>query len=66
MTKSRRGGVERGFSMTLGRIFDPADQGLLLAVVHGPATGRAPPARARQWPFASTSPPRPSRASRST
>jgi lysylphosphatidylglycerol synthetase-like protein (DUF2156 family) len=38
LTKSRRGGVERGFSMTLGRIFDPGDQGLLLAVVHGPAT----------------------------
>ncbi|HET9060720.1 MAG TPA: DUF2156 domain-containing protein, partial [Acidimicrobiales bacterium] len=36
MTKSRRGGVERGFSMTLGRIFDPGDQGLLVAVVHGP------------------------------
>lgn len=36
MTKSRRGGVERGFSMTLGRIFDPRDTGLLLAVVHGP------------------------------
>jgi lysylphosphatidylglycerol synthetase-like protein (DUF2156 family) len=36
MTKSRRGGVERGFSMTLGRIFDPGDKGLLLAVVHGP------------------------------
>ena len=36
MTKSRRGGVERGFSMTLGRIFDVADRGLLLAVVHGP------------------------------
>jgi lysylphosphatidylglycerol synthetase-like protein (DUF2156 family) len=36
MTKSRRGQVERGFSMTLGRIFDPADQGLLLAVAHGP------------------------------
>ena len=32
MTKSRRGDVERGFSMTLGRIFDPADRGLLLAV----------------------------------
>ncbi len=39
MTKSRRGGVERGFSMTLGRIFDPSDQGLLLAVVHGPLAG---------------------------
>jgi lysylphosphatidylglycerol synthetase-like protein (DUF2156 family) len=36
MTKSRRGGVERGFSMTLGRIFDPRDAGLLLAVVHAP------------------------------
>jgi lysylphosphatidylglycerol synthetase-like protein (DUF2156 family) len=32
MTKSRRGDVERGFSMTLGRIFDPDDHGLLLAV----------------------------------
>jgi lysylphosphatidylglycerol synthetase-like protein (DUF2156 family) len=39
MTKSRRGDVERGFSMTLGRVFDPEDQGLLLAVVHGPAPG---------------------------
>jgi len=37
MTKSRRGGVERGFSMTLGRIFDPHDEGLVLAVVHAPA-----------------------------
>ena len=35
MTQSRRGDVERGFSMTLGRAFDPADAGLLLAVVHG-------------------------------
>ena len=42
MTKSRRGDVERGFSMTLGRVFDPADAGLLLAVVHGPV----PPERA--------------------
>ncbi|HVT77373.1 MAG TPA: phosphatidylglycerol lysyltransferase domain-containing protein, partial [Acidimicrobiales bacterium] len=32
MTKSRRGDVERGFSMTLGRIFNPEDKGLLLAV----------------------------------
>jgi lysyl-tRNA synthetase class 2 len=31
-TKSRRGEAERGFSMTLGRLFDPADEGLLLAV----------------------------------
>jgi lysylphosphatidylglycerol synthetase-like protein (DUF2156 family) len=37
MTKSRRGDVERGFSMTLGRAFDPDDAGLLLAVVHGPS-----------------------------
>lgn len=36
MTKSRRGDVERGFSMTLGRVFAPEDDGLLLAVVHGP------------------------------
>lgn len=42
LTKSRRGGVERGFSMTLGRIFDPADQGLLLAVVHGPPSTADP------------------------
>jgi lysylphosphatidylglycerol synthetase-like protein (DUF2156 family) len=34
MTKSRRGDVERGFSMTLGRVFCPEDEGLLLAVVH--------------------------------
>jgi lysylphosphatidylglycerol synthetase-like protein (DUF2156 family) len=32
MDKSRRGDVERGFSMTLGRLFDPDDQDLLLAV----------------------------------
>ncbi|MGI8756368.1 MAG: bifunctional lysylphosphatidylglycerol flippase/synthetase MprF, partial [Acidimicrobiales bacterium] len=36
MTESRRGEVERGFSMTLGRIFDPADTGLLLTVCFGP------------------------------
>lgn len=36
MTKSRRGAAERGFSMTLGRAFDPADRGLLLAVARGP------------------------------
>jgi lysylphosphatidylglycerol synthetase-like protein (DUF2156 family)/UDP-2,3-diacylglucosamine pyrophosphatase LpxH len=42
MTKSRRGDVERGFSMTLGRIFDPADKGLLLAVVHGSGDGAEP------------------------
>ncbi len=32
MAKSRKGGVERGFSMTLGRLFDRRDTGLLLAV----------------------------------
>jgi lysylphosphatidylglycerol synthetase-like protein (DUF2156 family) len=42
MTKSRRGDVERGFSMTLGRVFDPADSGLLLAVVHGPSQDERP------------------------
>jgi lysylphosphatidylglycerol synthetase-like protein (DUF2156 family) len=46
MTKSRRGDVERGFSMTLGRVFDPADAGLLLAVVHGPPPPGSTPASA--------------------
>jgi lysylphosphatidylglycerol synthetase-like protein (DUF2156 family) len=32
MGVTRRGDFERGFSMTLGRMFDPADKGLLLAV----------------------------------
>src|SRR5262249_7492202 len=32
MTESRKGDVERGFSMTLGRAFDANDHGLLLAV----------------------------------
>jgi lysylphosphatidylglycerol synthetase-like protein (DUF2156 family) len=32
MTRSRRGDVERGFSMTLGRVFQPEDRDLLLAV----------------------------------
>ena len=32
MEKSRRGEVERGFSMTLGRLFDSDDEGLLIAV----------------------------------
>src|SRR5205085_10557470 len=36
MGSSRRGDVERGFSMTLGRIFEPDDKGLLLAVCHAP------------------------------
>ena len=34
MTRSRRGDVERGFSMTLGRVFLPEDRGLLLAVCY--------------------------------
>jgi lysyl-tRNA synthetase class 2 len=32
MARNRRGDAERGFSMTLGRIFSPDDTGLLLAV----------------------------------
>lgn len=36
MSKSRKGEVERGFSMTLGRIFDPIDEGLLLALASDP------------------------------
>jgi len=36
MAQNRRGDAERGFSMTLGRIFDPDDKGLLLAVAYGP------------------------------
>jgi len=36
MTESRRGDVERGFSMTLGRAFEPDDRGLLLAVAFAP------------------------------
>ena len=34
---SRRGQGERGFSMTLSRLFDPEDTGLLLSVVRDPA-----------------------------
>ena len=34
--ESRRGEAERGFSMTLGRVFAPADTGLLLALCRGP------------------------------
>jgi lysylphosphatidylglycerol synthetase-like protein (DUF2156 family) len=36
MEKSRRGEQERGFSMMLGRLFDPRDAGLLLTVVEAP------------------------------
>jgi len=35
-TESRQGATERGFSMTLSRLGDPEDTGLLLAVAHGP------------------------------
>ncbi|WP_405432038.1 phosphatidylglycerol lysyltransferase domain-containing protein [Micromonospora sp. NBC_00617] len=36
---SRQGDAERGFSMTLSRLFDPRDTGLLLSVAYDP-TGR--------------------------
>ena len=36
MAQSRRGEFERGFSMMLGRVFDPRDNGLVLCVVTGP------------------------------
>jgi lysylphosphatidylglycerol synthetase-like protein (DUF2156 family) len=36
MAKSRRGEQERGFSMMLGRLFDPRDTDLLLTLVEGP------------------------------
>ncbi len=32
----RRGEDERGFSMMLGRLFDPKDKGLLMTIVRGP------------------------------
>jgi lysylphosphatidylglycerol synthetase-like protein (DUF2156 family) len=36
MRRQRRGEAERGFSMTLGRVFDSRDAGLLLTVVEDP------------------------------
>ncbi len=36
MSLSRQGEHERGFSMMLGRVFDPRDSDLLLTVVRGP------------------------------
>jgi lysylphosphatidylglycerol synthetase-like protein (DUF2156 family) len=36
ISKLRRGEAERGFSMMLGRMFDPKDQGLLLTIVKDP------------------------------
>ncbi len=44
--ESRQGSVERGYSMTLSRLFDPADTGLLLSVARF-ADGR--PAGFIQW-----------------
>ena len=41
MSLSRQGEHERGFSMMLGRVFDPRDTGLLLTVVRGPDGGAA-------------------------
>ena len=38
-TLTRRGEAERGFSMTLSRLFDPRDTGLLAAVAFGPDGG---------------------------
>jgi len=35
MRRNRRGDEERGFSMMLGRMFDPRDTGLLLTAVYG-------------------------------
>ncbi|WP_421743396.1 bifunctional lysylphosphatidylglycerol flippase/synthetase MprF [Cellulomonas sp.] len=35
--ESRQGDVERGFSMTLSRLFQPADTGLMLSVTRDPA-----------------------------
>lgn len=36
-TQSRRGEDDRGFSMTLSRLFDPADTGMLLVIARDPA-----------------------------
>lgn len=36
LAASRRGGVERGYAMTLGRVFDPEDRGLLLGIAFEP------------------------------
>ena len=51
MTKSRRGDVERGFSMTLGRVFDPADPACCWPWCHGPDR-RAPVAFCQYVPAA--------------
>lgn len=36
-TQSRQGAVERGFSMTLSRLFDPADTGFLMSIARDAA-----------------------------
>ena len=41
MSLSRQGEHERGFSMMLGRVFDPRDTGMLLTVVRTPEGGAA-------------------------
>jgi lysylphosphatidylglycerol synthetase-like protein (DUF2156 family) len=37
MRDSRRGGVERGYAMTLGRVFEPDDHGLLIGIAFEPS-----------------------------
>ncbi|TRW46726.1 bifunctional lysylphosphatidylglycerol flippase/synthetase MprF [Georgenia yuyongxinii] len=44
--EGRRGAAERGFSMTLSRLFDSADAGVLVAVVRDPA---GTPVAFAQW-----------------
>lgn len=44
--ESRRGEAERGFSMTLSRLFDPADTGLLLSIAYD---GAGTPQAFIQW-----------------
>ena len=58
MAQSRRGEFERGFSMVLGRIFDPRDPGCSCASSAGPT--------ARPRRCASSYRPRASAATRST
>ena len=44
--ESRRGEAERGFSMTLSRLFDPADTGLLMSIAYD---GSGTPQAFIQW-----------------
>ena len=50
MSLSRQGEHERGFSMMLGRVFDPRDIGLLLTVVRDPEGRRRPCASSSRRP----------------